>query len=269
MRSYISDYDKALLSKCEQESKQNFIITEEFEQRIYELCKREEKKRKEIRFSKNNLWFRKVAVVLIMFVTVISAGAVTNASTDGKVIELLGGLLGAIVVNDETRELVGKEIVDNNVTIVRGEDEEHMSVDSVELANQLIKQSHIIEDFEEKVILPVSIHEFEMSGEKVPEVIMTNGVAAVFHKKNYEGWKCRVGDRIVFDFRKYKSGTTDNQALIVGYIRDGVMYHSENAFAKLRGRYELEIKEDGEYHIYIISATSDYLTLQEGRIKVE
>lgn len=139
----------------------------------------------------------------------------------------------------------------------------------MELANQLIKQSHIIEAFEEKVILPVSIHEFEMSGEKVPEVIMTNGSAVVFHKKNYEGWKCQAGDTLLFDFRKYKSETTDNQALIVGYIRDGVMYHSENAFVKLSGRYELEIKEDGEYCIYIISATSDYLTLQEGRIWVE
>ena len=269
MRSYISDYDKALLSKCEQESRQNFIITEEFDQRIYEVCKQEEKKRKEIRFSKNNLWFRKVAVVMIMFVTVISAGAVTNAATDGKVIEFLGGLFGAVVVNDEIRELVGKEIVDNNVTIVRGEDEEHISVDSVELANQLIKQSHIVEAFDEGISLPVSMHEFEVSGEKVPEVIMTNGVAAVFHQKNYEGWKCQAGDRLVFDFRKYKSGATDNQTLIVGYIRDGVMYHSENTFAKLSGRYELEIKEDGEYYIYIISATSDYLTLQEGRIWVE
>ena len=32
---------------------------------------------------------------------------------------------------------------------------------------------------------------------------------------------------------------------------------------------ELEIKEDGEYCIYIVSATSDYLTLQEERIWVE
>lgn len=35
------------------------------------------------------------------------------------------------------------------------------------------------------------------------------------------------------------------------------------------GSYTLTIKEDGEYNLYIISSTSDYLTIKQGIINHE
>ena len=269
MRKYISDYDKLLLSKFNQDENRNFIITEEFDQRIYELCKQKEEVRKVTDFSTNIPWYRKVVAAMVLFVAVISAGIVTNAATEGKVIDFLGEIFGAVIVNDETCELVGKEIVDREAPIVGQEDSDSVSVDSAKLADQLAEQSYIVEAFDDELLLPVSIEEFKVMGENVPELIMTNGAAAVFYQNEYEGWECQAGDTLVFDFRKYESEVAENQTLVVGHIRDGVMYNSEEAFTELGGKYELKIEEDGEYHIYIISATSDYLTIKEGRIWVE
>lgn len=58
-----------------------------------------------------------------------------------------------------------------------------------------------------------------------------------------------------------------NQALVIGYIKDGVMYDGES-FGSLSGSYELKVREGGEYNLYIISATSDYLTLKQGTINL-
>lgn len=269
MKKTISDYDRLLLSKLNQNDNKNSMITEEFNQRIFEVCKQKEEERKVTGFSTNIPWYRKAAVAIVMFVTVISVGIVTNAATNGKVLNFLGEIFGAVIVDDTTRELIGKEIVDLEAPVVEYEDSENVSLDNVTLANQLIEQGHIVEAFDDEALLPVSIHEFEVSEETIPEVIMTNGASAVFHQKNYEGWKCQAGDTLVFDYSKYNSEVTENQMLAVGYIRDGVMYNSEETFTELAGRYELKVEEDGEYHIYIISVTSDYLTIKGGKIWVE
>ncbi len=59
-----------------------------------------------------------------------------------------------------------------------------------------------------------------------------------------------------------------NQVLVIGYIKDGVMYDGES-FGSLSGSYELKVREGGgEYNLYIISATSDYLTLKQGTINL-
>jgi len=269
MREYISDYDRLLLSKSNQNENKNYMITEELDQRILGMCKQKEEERKEKAFPKNIPWYRKVAVVMVMFVGIISAGMITNAATNGKVIDFLEEMFGAVTVNDETRELIGKEIVNREAPVTMYEEPEDVSIDDLKLTDQLIGQSHIVEAFDDDILLPASIHEFEVVEENASEVIMTNGAAAIFYQNEYEGWECQAGDVLVFDFRKYNSEVTENQTLIVGYIRDGVMYHSEEAFTELDGRYELKIEKDGEYHIYIISATSDYLTIKDGRIWVE
>ena len=45
------------------------------------------------------------------------------------------------------------------------------------------------------------------------------------------------------------------------------MYDGES-FGSLSGSYELKVREGGEYNLYIISATSDYLTLKQGTINL-
>ena len=52
------------------------------------------------------------------------------------------------------------------------------------------------------------------------------------------------------------------------FARDGIMYEGES-MRNIVGSYTLTIKEDGEYNLYIISSTSDYLTIKQGIINHE
>ena len=85
---------------------------------------------------------------------------------------------------------------------------------------------------------------------------------------NYKGWNCKEGDTLTFSFEKYKSETVQKQTFVIGYIRDGIMYEGES-MRNIVGSYTLTIKEDGEYNLYIISSTSDYLTIKQGIINHE
>ena len=120
----------------------------------------------------------------------------------------------------------------------------------------------------ENIVLPSSISEFEVKNEVTPEIIMTNGSMAVFYVNNYKGWNCKEGDTLTFSFEKYKSETVQKQTFVIGYIRDGIMYEGES-MRNIVGSYTLTIKEDGEYNLYIISSTSDYLTIKQGIINHE
>ena len=108
---------------------------------------------------------------------------------------------------------------------------------------------------------------FINKNDTTPEIIMTNGSMAVFYLEDYAGWNCKAGDILTFSFEKYESDAVSNQVLVIGYIKDGVMYDGES-FGSLSGSYELKVREGGEYNLYITSATSDYLTLKQGTINL-
>ena len=129
-------------------------------------------------------------------------------------------------------------------------------------------ESHIIKSVaDDNIVLPLSVSEFKVENDTTPEIIMTNGSMAVFYLEDYAGWNCKAGDILTFSFEKYESDAVSNQALVIGYIKDGVMYDGES-FGSLSGSYELKVREGGEYNLYIISATSDYLTLKQGTINL-
>ena len=71
----------------------------------------------------------------------------------------------------------------------------------------------------------------------------------------------------MYKFEKYATNITKSQSMVVGYILDGVLYQG-NVMNDLSGTYQLDIAEAGEYYIYIISATSDYLALKQGEISI-
>jgi hypothetical protein len=73
------------------------------------------------------------------------------------------------------------------------------------------------------------------------------------------------GDTLEFNFEKYKSRVVNQQNLIIGYIKDGVMYEGE-AYQQLSDSYVLEAQDKGEYFLYLLSASSDYLTLKQGEL---
>jgi len=68
-------------------------------------------------------------------------------------------------------------------------------------------------------------------------------------------------------FDKYKSDITVSQDLIIGYVKDGIMYEGE-VFDELSGKYSFSPDEKGEYFFYLLSGSSDYLSLKSGNLEV-
>lgn len=268
MEKYIKEYDKSLIDKIESEINYDIEFSEEFNQSIKKLCEKESSSNTRSRII-GKKYRNLVASLAIVFLMAIATGVAVNAATDGKILDIMTKFFGAQVVNDENKDLIGKETIADikDVFIVKPEDSEGRGkTGNKELE---LDDSHIVKRIANGMVKPLSIDEIQVIEGITPEVIMTNGAAAIFYQENFEGWKADVGDKLIFEFSKYESEVIEEQGLVLGYVLDGVMYNSEEVFRKINGRYELSIENAGEYYIYVISATSDYLTLRTGEIKLE
>lgn len=267
MKKYVAEYDKTLIKKNERENNNGLNISKEFDEKMLKICNEMKGREKSvIRESK----VRKIAAaVAIMFLTVTGAGVATNAATGGKVMDLLIAVFGAEIVTDENRGLIGKEVVGGEVIISDGTETGTVDTENTQESQKLFADSSIVNVIDEAMLFPQSIKEIKVNEGIVPEIIMTNGAAVVLYQNDFEGWKCSEGETIIFEFEKYESEVVEEQAMAVGYVKDGVMYEFEEVFRECEGSYELEIEQDGEYYIYVVSATSDYLTLKEGEISIK
>lgn len=210
----------------------------------------------------NRKWLVRIAAVIA--VILFTTGGIVNAATEGKVVQWINELFGAKLVTTENEGLIGKEIIDNSDLEITHGEERNIGNEG----ESVITESHIIKSVaDDNIVLPISVSEFKAEKGMTPEIIMTNGSMAVFYLEDYAGWNCEAGDILTFSFEKYESDVVSDQVLVIGYIRDGVMYEGES-FGSLSGSYELKIREEGEYNLYIISATSDYLTLKQGTINL-
>ena len=68
-------------------------------------------------------------------------------------------------------------------------------------------------------------------------------------------------------YKRQKSDITVSQDLIIGYVKDGIMYEGE-VFDELSGKYSFSPDEKGEYFFYLLSGSSDYLSLKSGNLEV-
>lgn len=209
-------------------------------------------------------WLARVATVMAVSIILFTTGGIVNAATGGKLVQWINGLFGAELVTDENEGLIGKEVIDNSEPEVTHGEESNIE----NVGGSSITESHIIKSIaDDNIVLPLSVSEFKVENDTTPEIIMTNGSMAVFYLEDYAGWNCKAGDVLTFSLEKYESEVVSNQVLVIGYIRDGVMYDGES-FGSLSGSYELKVREEGEYNLYVISATSDYLTLKQGTINL-
>lgn len=235
----------------------------------------EQKKENDISLQKNSKlfhesnahsrkWLARVATAMAVSIILFTTGGIANAATGEKLVQWINGMFGAELVTDENEGLIGKEVIDNSKSeITHGEES-----NTENNAGNVITESHIIKSVaDDNIVLPLSVSEFKVENDTTPEIIMTNGSMAVFYLEDYAGWNCKAGDILTFSFEKYESDVVSNQVLVIGYIKDGVMYDGES-FGSLSGSYELKVREGGEYNLYIISATSDYLTLKQGTINL-
>lgn len=215
------------------------------------------------------IWFkRSVAVaclaIVLCFGTVMTVSVEARAAVAGWVIQSIDDWFGAELITPENKDLIGKEVIDNikpGTSLGEG-----FAVSGIH--ENIIEVSNVIDSVaSDSIVLPDSVSEFQVVNNTVPEIIMTNGSMALFYQNDYEGWNCKEGDTLLFSFEKYVSEVTPNQTIVVGYICDGVLYDGV-AYKDIEDRFELAITESGEYNIYVISATSDYLALKHGLIEV-
>ena len=95
--------------------------------------------------------------------------------------------------------------------------------------------------------------------------MLVNNSACILTKEDGTGFHLKKGDKIEYNFEKYKSKVVEQQTLIIGYVKDGVMYQGET-YNDLKDSYTLVAQDDGDYFIYLLSASSDYLTLKQGNL---
>lgn len=160
------------------------------------------------------------------------------------------------LVTKNNRELIGKGI--------------SINADQVNAHTVVENKSKIIREYDSSMtydnITEIVLKSNSENKYTTPEIILINGAPCIFTKDDGSGWTLSKGDVISFEYEKYPSEIIDKQVLVIGYILNGKLYSGE-AFGDLDGEYKLEIEGDGEYYIYVTSASSDYLTLREGSLK--
>ena len=133
-----------------------------------------------------------------------------------------------------------------------------------------LPENRIVTKIMEENYMPSSIFELETREKRsiyFPEIITVNGSLNVLTDTNGSGWELKAGDSVEYVFEKYKSEVVENQNILIGYVKDGVLYPSQK-FDQLKGNYNLTIKESGKYYFYIINASSDTIALKEGALRL-
>ena len=210
-------------------------------------------------------WMKNVAVVALIVALAGTSGTIVNAATGGQIVAWIDKWFGAEKVTSENANLIGKEVVDDSTpSVSSGRQNEKANVDV-----DILSESKVAQEFaDDKIVEPLSITDFEVTDNITPEIIMTNGSMAVFYQGDYSGWNCTYEDVLCFDFERYDSEVIEDQTIVIGYIKDGIVYEGEQ-FKGKSGRYILNVAEDGIYNFYVISATSDYMTLKQGTVSVQ
>ncbi|WP_127596146.1 hypothetical protein [Paenibacillus lautus] len=180
------------------------------------------------------------------------------------------------LITDYNRHLIGKEgsgdymIYRNGVYI----DSNGVEYSPEELKNRTrnsLPENRIITKIMEENFMPSSIFELETKEKNgvyiSPEIITVNGSISVLTDTNGRGWELKAGDSVEYVFEKYKSEVVENQNMLIGYVKDGVL-NPPQEFDQLKGNYNLTIEESGQYYFYIINASSDTIALKEGALRL-
>ncbi|MBT2764609.1 hypothetical protein [Paenibacillus sp. ISL-20] len=180
------------------------------------------------------------------------------------------------LITDYNRHLIGKEgsgdymIYRNGVYI----DSNGVEYSLEELKNRTpngLPENRIITKIMEGNYMPSSIFELETKEKNgvyiSPEIITVNGSISVLTDTNGRGWELKAGDSVEYVFEKYKSEVVENQNILIGYVKDGVL-NPWQQFDQLKGNYNLTIEESGLYYFYMINASSDTIALKEGTLRL-
>jgi hypothetical protein len=184
-------------------------------------------------------------------------------------------LTQSALIDDTNMDLIGKEIIDYHYIVYKdgsymNEKGEVINLEKMRSASESIPDNRIIKKIQIEHYTPSSIVEVTLKGThddsySTPEIIMVNNSVCILTKEGGTGWFLKKGDTFEYSFEKYKSDVVEQQSLVIGYVKDGVMYQGEDN-RNLTGNYTLEAHENGEYYIYLLSVSSDYLALKKGEL---
>ena len=92
-------------------------------------------------------------------------------------------------------------------------------------------------------------------------MILINNSVCILTNNAGDGWNLNKGESLKVKIIKEDAGSARKRNLVVGYIQDGVLKRGE---ALNCDEYECVFTAEaaGEYYIYLLSASSDYLTLE-------
>lgn len=191
--------------------------------------------------------------VLLIGITGISVSAGVNYFTTR--IEAL---------NDDNRYLIGTAPVLGEESMILVEPGQDLP-DDREIE---IPDNRIVKKIEDGMLIPGVIEEFAAveseDGYRCTEIIIPNGQAAVYTKEDGNGWDLKAGQTITINYTLYDGGET----LKIGVIKDNTMYNGTIISGK-EGEYSLTAKESGTYYIYLISYSSDYISLNNSIISIK
>lgn len=226
-------------------------------------------------FSNENksVAIRVKSVWRIRFVAVMVALAIAAVPCYALIV---GKLNRSSLLNDENKFFVGRQVNEDYYIII---DEDGHSRDSlgnegsledILSINKLSDDSEIINEIEDPVLDPSSYVEFTgeneyKNGIKYPAMILINNSLCILTNDKGGGWDLDRGDSLKVNITKRDSDNARKQNLIVGYIQDGVLKKGE-VFNNNKCEYVFTAETSGEYYFYLLSASSDYLTLEGARI---
>lgn len=191
---------------------------------------------------------------------------------------------GAQLVDQTNRDLVGKELT-GQVAEIRDADGNLLNARELEEfygentnTFQDWKKSTMIRKIHPKAHIPQTIDEFSVreseEGYFTPEVIFTNNAMVIFTKKDGSGWKLKKDETLIFETEEYPSeiGFGKGQAVLYQYVLNGTLMPDMEGREKndgLKLLYTLTAEKEGEYYICIIGASSDPITMKEGKIYIK
>lgn len=226
---------------------------------------------------------KKKAKFRLLLAAVIGAGlsAAVALADQPIIIDGIFQKAGAEEINDSNRDYVGKRLMAPDVTVKSLEEFRK------EQASRLNKQTKpeiqyeipgLIKSIESEEHLPYAMDLFEAEKEDgyytTPEVIFTNNAMVIFTKEGNKGWKLKKGQTLHFEVEEYPSEVTwgRGQVIIYTHILNGKLMNEEYEGHGRHGlyqKYDLKAEKDGEYYLCLIGASSDSISIKNGRLYVD
>lgn len=182
------------------------------------------------------------------------------------------------IVDEENCYLIGSQIEEDYYIIMdeNGECTDSLgnkgSLEDMISLSDLPNKSRIVTNVENTDIKPSSYVEIKYKKHSgniytYPRLILVNNSVCILTGNDGKGWDLNEGESITVEISKESAKRSLKQNLLVGYIQDGTLKDGKS-IKENSGSYTVKADAAGTYYIYLLSASSDYLTVNSLSIEV-